>query len=120
MGNVAFEGALLLFKADNPRYGYAQLEDDGTITEIAEKRVISPYAIAGGHYIATPDILDQATQAVLSDPTFSSHNELYITDMYTKLLELGGKVVGVTVERPDEFVHFGSPEELQAYQALKA
>lgn len=116
MGEIDIDGALLLFRSDNPRFGYADLNEEGVIVATAEKKVISPYAIAAGHYVSDSDILDQAAQAVFKDAEYGKNPELYITDMYTKLIAMGGKVLGFVVEDSNEFVHFGTPAELTEYE----
>lgn len=113
MGKLAIDGALMLFESDNPRYSYAQLDDEGIVVATAEKKVISPYAIAGGYYVSTPEVFDEAAQAVFDKPLDDEHPEYYVSYMYNSIVALGGKVLGIT----GDFTSFGTPQELAAYEA---
>jgi len=113
LGKTAIDGALMLFESDNPRYSYAQLNDEGVVIATAEKKVISPYAIAGGYYISTPEVFDEAAQAVFDKPLDDRHPEYYVSYMYNEIVALGGKVLGIT----GDFTSFGTPQELAAYEA---
>ncbi|MGI0134808.1 MAG: hypothetical protein ACREBW_07625 [Candidatus Micrarchaeaceae archaeon] len=112
LGEMAIDGALMLFESDNPRYSYAQLDDEGLVIATAEKRVISPYAIAGGYYVSSPDVLDEAARAVFDKPLDESRPEYYVSYMYDELVKMGGKVLGIM----GDFTSFGTPQELAAYE----
>ncbi len=113
LGKKAIDGALMLFESDNPRYSYAQLDDEGIVVATAEKKVISPYAIAGGYYVSSPEVFDEAAQAVFDKPLDEEHPEYYVSYMYNEIVALGGKVLGIT----GDFTSFGTPQELAAYEA---
>lgn len=113
MGKLAIDGALMLFRSDNPRYSYAQLNDEGIVVATAEKKVISPYAIAGGYYVSSPEVFDTASQAVFNTPLTEERPEYYVSYMYNEVVALGGKVLGVV----GNFTSFGTPQELAQYEA---
>lgn len=108
-------GGLLLFKADNPRYSYAELDSDGNVIRTAEKVVISPYAIGGGYYISTTEKFIKGATAEFEKPLGEGRPEYYISYMFNTLIEQGGKVKGAI----GHFTSFGTPEELKAYNQSK-
>lgn len=113
-----FDALLPLFQSDKPSYGYARLRDDGiTISEIAEKRVISPHAIAAPTYFSSSSAFFEVTNRALSDETHPTGREYSVSDALGQLLTVGGTIVGVAVRHPDDFSHFGTPQELADYQA---
>lgn len=106
-------GGLLTFPADNPRYSYADVDNDGNVTLTAEKNVISSRAILGAYFFGTADILSKAAHELMEQPLSDSMPEYYVSYVYNLLLAAGGKVKATNV---DEFDSFGTPEELSAYQ----
>jgi hypothetical protein len=51
---VAIEGALLGFRADDPRHSYVRLDPYGMVAATVERQVASPFAIAACHLFASP------------------------------------------------------------------
>lgn len=115
MGSLAMDAAVMLFKSDKPLYTYAQINQAGQVITTAEKKVISPYAVAGGHYISSLEVFDKAAQAVLAQPLTQQRPEHYVSYMYNKILEGGGLIKSW----PGEFISFGTPQELAAYEATQ-
>lgn len=100
------DGALLCFRSDSPAYSYAQLGDDGRVTGTVEKRVVSPYAIAGCYLFAAPDLFLAAYEDYrLSCP----YDELFVSGIYNSLIASGGRIGKMVAAR---HVSFGTPEEL--------
>lgn len=116
LGKLAFDGALMLFPSDSPKYSYARLDGDATVLETAEKRVISPYAIAGGYYVSGTEVFDQAANAVFAKPLTPERPEYYTSYLYNEIVDAGGKVIGIQ----GDFTSFGTPEELHAYNITQS
>jgi UDP-N-acetylglucosamine diphosphorylase / glucose-1-phosphate thymidylyltransferase / UDP-N-acetylgalactosamine diphosphorylase / glucosamine-1-phosphate N-acetyltransferase / galactosamine-1-phosphate N-acetyltransferase len=113
VGSLAMDAAVMIFESDRPLYTYAQLDNDGRVLTTAEKKVISPHAIAGGHYISSLGVFDKAAQAVLARPLDEQHPEHYVSYMYNEIIGAGGLITSW----PGEFTSFGTPQELAAYEA---
>lgn len=107
-------GGVLTFTADNPRYSYAKFGDDAVVTETAEKRVISEHAMTGAYFFASASRFTAATKALLQQPLTDKMPEYYISFLYNILINEGQKIQAAWV---DEFASFGTPEELDAYNA---
>ena len=115
-GTSQIAGGLLTFEADNPRYSYAKLDDNGTVTETAEKKVISHNAITGAYYVASTEIFIKAADDVLSRERSPEMPEYYVSHIYNSILAQGGTVQAAMVEG---FASFGTPEELDAYEKTR-
>jgi len=107
------DAGLLVFNANQPRFSYAELDENGLVIRTAEKQVISPYAIAGGYYIAhASDFIEEADRE-FEKPLGEGRPEYYMSYLYNTLIENGKKVKAAL----GEFISFGTPEELAAYEA---
>ncbi|HEX6462218.1 MAG TPA: sugar phosphate nucleotidyltransferase [Candidatus Saccharimonadales bacterium] len=111
----SIDGGLLLFEAGNPRYSYAELDENNNVVRTAEKQVISKTAIGGGYYFGTTETFIETADKEFEKPLGEGRPEYYISYAYNTLLENGGKVKGAL----GEFVSFGTPEELAAYNENK-
>lgn len=115
-GKNDIAGGLLTFEADNPRYSYAEVNENWMVIRTAEKEVISNRAITGAYYIADTDTFIKAADELLAQPLTDKMPEYYISHIYNVLLEQGGKIKATPVE---QFASFGTPEELAAYEESK-
>jgi len=107
------DAGLLVFHADQPRFSYAELDENNIVKRTAEKQVISPYAIAGGYFIARADTFTNGAEAEFAKPLGEGRPEYYISYLYNTLIEQGKKVKAAV----GDFISFGTPEELAAYEA---
>lgn len=109
-------GGLLTFKAHNPRYSFAEIDDNWTVKRTAEKEAISDRAITGAYYIASTKIFEQAADQLLGQPLTEKMPEYFVSHIYNILLGDGGKVKATPIEG---YASFGTPEELAAYETDK-
>jgi NDP-sugar pyrophosphorylase family protein len=105
------KGGLLLFSADNPRYSYAEVDDDWKVLRTAEKQVISPYAIGGGYFISDTETLIKNADDVFAEPLGEGRPEYFMSYIFNQILKSGGNVKGAL----GDFISFGTPEELKLY-----
>jgi UDP-N-acetylglucosamine diphosphorylase / glucose-1-phosphate thymidylyltransferase / UDP-N-acetylgalactosamine diphosphorylase / glucosamine-1-phosphate N-acetyltransferase / galactosamine-1-phosphate N-acetyltransferase len=115
-GNSDIVGGLLTFTADSPRYSYAKLDEDDYVTETAEKIVISDRAITGAYYFAPGHVFTRAAKQLLEKPLSETMPEYYLSHLYNVLLADGGRIKAARV---DDFASFGTPEELEEYEAAQ-
>lgn len=113
-GVSEIDGGLLTFKADNPRYSYAKIDENNIVTLTAEKVVISDRAITGAYFYATAHGFLASAHALLEQPLSETMPEYYLSLTYNTLIESGAKIQAALV---DEYASFGTPEELQSYSA---
>jgi dTDP-glucose pyrophosphorylase len=113
-GTSDIAGGLLTFEADNPRYSFAEVDENWMVTRTAEKEAISNRAITGAYYIASTEQFIAAADGLLAQPLSATMPEYYVSHIYNVLLRQGGKIKATPVE---EFASFGTPEELEAYES---
>ncbi len=111
-GQSDIAAGLLTFNSDNPRYSYAETDEDGYVIRTAEKQVISNNAIWGAYFFAKAETFAKGTEELLKQPLSDVMKEYYISFVYNIILRDGGKVLTAPV---DEFHSFGTPEELEEY-----
>lgn len=100
------DAALLCFRSADPAYSYAELNRDGRVVGTAEKRPVSPLAIAGCYLFASPDIFLDAYRSYRLDCPYDEH---FVSGVYNRLLASGGRVDKHVLA---SHVSFGTPEEL--------
>jgi dTDP-glucose pyrophosphorylase len=101
------EGALLGFRADDPRYSYIRFDGAGRVVGTAEKQVVSRLAIAGCYLFAGPAMF-LARYAAYRESC--PYDELFVSGVYNTILDRGGEVL---VRELADHVSFGTPEEYE-------
>ena len=104
-------GALVSFESDNPRYSYAEIDNDGRVLRTAEKDPISSHALCGSYFFGSGKDFKRIAHRLLDDGTHGKA-EFYVSLLYNYLLD-EGKVVRLAPM--EEYYSYGTPEELQAY-----
>jgi dTDP-glucose pyrophosphorylase len=99
-------GALLCFRSDSQAYSYVKLGRSGEIVGTVEKKVVSPYAIAGCYLFSNPAVFTGLYEGYR---TTCPYNELFISGLYDLLLARDEKVLKLEAEH---HCAFGTPEEL--------
>ncbi len=105
-------GVLVSFDADEPRYSYALLNDEGYVVKTAEKEVISNNALCGAYFFSKSEGFVEAANRLLSDENFDKP-EFYVSLLYNRLLEKGECV---RLAKMEEYYSYGTPEELKRYE----
>lgn len=104
-------GALVSFESDNPRYSYAEVDNDGRVVRTAEKDPISSHALCGAYFFGSGKDFKRIAHQLLVDGTHGKA-EFYVSLLYNYLLAEGKTVRLATME---EYHSYGTPEELSAY-----
>lgn len=102
-------GALLGFAATSPAYSYV-LFDAGRVIGTVEKRVASPFAIAGCYLFADPQHFMRQFKAYRWE---CPYDELFLSGIYNALIREGSTVL---FHELAHHVSFGTPEELARVQ----
>lgn len=104
-------GALVSFESDNPRYSYAEIDDEGRVLRTAEKEPISNHALCGSYFFGSGKDFKRLAHQLLYDGTHGKA-EFYVSLLYNYLLA-EGKVVRLAPM--EQYYSYGTPEELLAY-----
>jgi dTDP-glucose pyrophosphorylase len=110
------DGYIDTFSSDDPAYRYVRTADDGRVTEIAEKVVISSLATSGFYGFRTPGTYLE--HAAAADPGPGAGPEFYVSDVYARMLRAGCQVG--TPAAPQRVTVIGTPLDYDALLSSSA
>lgn len=104
-------GVLGAFKSKSPNFSYAMIDNQGFVTKVKEKEVISENALSGFYnFKRAKDFFDIAQESINNNETFKG--EFYIAPLYNKLIDDGHKYV---LDFCSVIEILGTPSELQSF-----
>ena len=111
------DGSVLCFQDDHPKWSYAKTDENGHITMIREKVVISSNATVGLYYFARGRIFVQSAidMIVRNDRV---NNEFYVAPVYNYAIS-GGCKFGIYSIGKAQMHGTGTPEDLDNYIAFR-
>lgn len=105
------DGGIVTFKATHPKWSFAKVNEDGLVTEVAEKNPISDNATAGYYYWKHgSDFVKYAEQMIEKD--IRVNNEFYVCPVYNQAIEDSKQV---RVYNANAMWGLGTPEDLEYY-----
>jgi NDP-sugar pyrophosphorylase family protein len=104
------DGGMPCFKGEGPKWSYAKTDEDGYVTEVAEKKQISNDATAGYYWSRGSDFVKFAEQMIEADDRLN--NEFYVAPVYNYAIKAGKRIV---ITQVDKVYQMGTPEDLQEY-----
>lgn len=108
------DGHILTFKANNPAYSYAKIDNSGLVTETAEKQIISHNAASGIYYYKKgKDFVSYANKMI--EQNKRTKGEFYICPLYNLMIDDGKKI---TISEVDKMHVMGTPEELDFFRNI--
>lgn len=113
------DGAVLCMRDDDPKWSYAQLDQNGFLLNIVEKKVVSPLATVGiyGYAKASYAFNSFASMRAAGDRT---NNEYYVGPGYKYLVKDGLKIsVHDLGAVSDVMFGLGIPEDLETFARLE-
>ena len=107
------DGGILTFPSCHPKWSYAKLCDNGFVTEVAEKKVISEHATVGVYYFKKgSDYVSGAEQMI--EKNIRTNNEFYVCPVYNQCILNKGKYKIFSVEE-EAMWGLGTPEDLMYF-----
>ena len=107
-----FDGVLLSFESNDPRYSYAAVKQ-GCVIKTAEKSVISSHALTSPYFIKKiEDFVDSFhdMERFKTADGEQTYKEMYVSILYNFLIANCKKLILVNA---DEVISLGTPEELK-------
>jgi HAD superfamily hydrolase (TIGR01509 family) len=105
------DASILTFEDDDSKWSFAKTDENGFVTEVAEKKVISNKASVGIYYWARgSDYVRSADQMI--DKNVRTNNEFYVCPVFNEAIINGLKVKTYDVDR---MWGIGTPEDLEAF-----
>lgn len=103
--------SVVVTKNDSPKHSYVKTEN-GLVTEVAEKQVISDKAIAGVYfYRKAKYFIDNAKKMI--EKNLRVNNEFYVSPVFNEIIADG---LTVNTYEIDNWQPIGTPEELLEFQ----
>ena len=105
------DGAILTFEAIHPKWSYAKCDENGFVSEVAEKKVISKNATVGVYYWKHgSDYVASAENMIKKN--IRVNNEFYVCPVYNEFLKKNKKI---KIHNINEMWGIGTPEDLQNF-----
>jgi HAD superfamily hydrolase (TIGR01509 family) len=107
------DGSILCFPATEEKWSYAATDEQGWVTRVAEKEVISHQATVGIYYFKTArTFFDCAKEMIRKE--IRTRSEFYVCPIYNELIQSGGRVMLQSI--PADRMHgLGTPEDLEQF-----
>ena len=86
-----YDGIIMTMKADDNKWSYIRIAEDGLVSEVREKQVISNEATVGIYnYLKGSDFVSAAHKMIEKD--IRVNNEFYVAPVYNEMIEEGKKI----------------------------
>ena len=107
-----YDGLIMTMPANHPKWSYIKFDDQGFVTMVREKEVISNEATVGIYnYKKGSDFVKYAHQMI--DKNIKVNNEFYVAPVYNEMIEAGKKIVFYNVG--ESMYGLGVPEDLNYF-----
>ena len=107
-----YDGLIMTMPASDPKWSYIRYDEDGFVTLVREKEVISNQATVGIYnYQHGRDFVKYAHQMI--EKNIRVNGEFYVAPVYNEMVEAGKKLVFRDVG--EKMYGLGVPEDLNAF-----
>lgn len=107
------DGLIMTMPANDPKWSFIRYDENGFVTLVREKEVISDQATVGIYnYRRGSDFVRFAHQMI--DKNIRVNNEFYVAPVYNEMIEAGKKIVFQDVG--EKMFGLGTPEDLEAFR----
>tara|TARA_R110002167_G_scaffold48354_1_gene142683 strand:- start:2033 stop:2956 length:924 start_codon:yes stop_codon:yes gene_type:complete len=111
MNETDADGGIVSFTATHPKWSFAKVDEQGLVTEVAEKKPISNIATVGYYYWKHgSDFIKYAEQMINKD--IRVNNEFYVCPVFNEAIEDGKAIRTFNVKG---MWGLGTPEDLDYY-----
>ena len=111
MNETDVDGGIVSFRATHPKWSFAKVNDEGLVTEVAEKNPISDIATVGYYYRKHgSDFVKYAEEMIEKD--IRVNNEFYVCPVFNQAIEDSKQIR--TFDIPKMW-GLGTPEDLENY-----
>lgn len=111
------DAGILTFESLHPKWSYVRLNDDGFVSEVAEKNPISNIATVGIYYWNKgSDYVKYAEDMIAKD--IRHNNEFYVCPVFNQAIEDNKKVKIFNIDSKDMW-GLGTPEDLNTFITSK-
>jgi len=109
------DGMIMTMKSDSPKWSYAKTDENGLVTETAEKKVISPDATVGIFNFKHGSDLVRSAEQMIAD-NIRVNGEFYTCPAYNYMIKWGKKIGIYPIGREyDGMYGLGIPSDLEFF-----
>ena len=109
--NSSTDGTILTFESTHPKWSFVKLNNEGLVTEVAEKKPISNIATAGIYYWSRgSDFVKYAEKMI--DNNNRVNNEFYVCPVYNEAIKDNKKI---RIYNINQMWGLGTPEDLNLF-----
>jgi HAD superfamily hydrolase (TIGR01509 family) len=105
------DGSILTFRSTHPKWSYAKLNEEGFVTEVAEKKPISDNATVGIYFWKKGSDYVSCAESMV-EKNIRVNNEFYVCPVYNEALLIGARVKTFNI---DKMWGLGTPEDLDTF-----
>ncbi|NBK99743.1 MAG: nucleotidyltransferase [Erysipelotrichia bacterium] len=110
------DAGVITFESIHPRWSYVRLGENNQVTETAEKRPISKYAIAGFYFFQKgQDFIASASKMIKKD---ASINGLYYIAPALNEMVLANKKIDTFQIQNNQYHTFYTPQKIKEYERV--
>jgi dTDP-glucose pyrophosphorylase len=107
------DGSVLCFEDNDPKWSYAKVDNNGLITTVKEKEVVSEHATAGYYYFAKGKyFVEGALDMIVNNDR--TNNEFYVAPVYNWVIKRGGRYGIFSVDQT-QMHGMGTADDLNKY-----
>ena len=111
MNETNADGGIVSFEATHPKWSFAKINDQGLVTEVAEKNPISNIATVGFYWWKQgSDFVKYAEEMI--EKNIKVNDEFYVCPVFNQAIEDGKKIRTFNI---DKMWGLGTPEDLKYY-----
>jgi HAD superfamily hydrolase (TIGR01509 family) len=111
MQETESDGGIVTFKATHPKWSFAKINEQGYVTEVAEKNPISDNATVGFYYWKHgSDFVKYAEQMIANNTRVN--NEFYVCPVFNEAINDGKKIKAFNINK---LFGLGTPEDLRYF-----
>ena len=111
MNETGCDGGIVSFEATHPKWSFAKINEEGLVTEVAEKNPISNIATVGYYWWKQgSDFVKYAEEMIERD--IRVNNEFYVCPVFNQAIADGKEIRTFNI---DKMWGLGTPEDLKYY-----
>ena len=111
MNETNADGGIVTFKATHPKWSFAKVNEEGLVTEVAEKNPISDLATVGYYYWKHGSDFVKYAEEMINE-NIRVNNEFYVCPVFNQAIKDSRKIRTYNIEK---MWGLGTPEDLKYY-----
>jgi NDP-sugar pyrophosphorylase family protein len=103
------DGILVTFHSNESRWSYVKIDDDGYVSQVEEKVVISDIASTGTYYFSSIRLFQECFLNYMNE--YDNSSEIYVAPLYNQMISRNRRVV---LHETNDFFCLGTPQDLMS------